>query len=370
MQSQFRRIASRAEMRAVIRFRAAGLDAMSPCDYQVSCHRFARLRRSRTAAATEPLSARIQWNFGSLDIGTRSRSWQTGATLVAAAERRPRDFADSSLARRLPQSRVQLEHFLARVSCEPAGWESSQSTVPRNGALQSKWTRPLSTYGGQPEPIAPRDKAAIPGPASPSPSQPRRCRPSMLQRPFATRLTDHEPSPVDTSPTHVPTGRTRQGNTFAIKKRRRATGGTLECPGPLQPAYFHAAAPLSPTSPDRVHVLAPRPLRFPLATRDSVPFKARRITGRATFQSINFSSLPLSSENGYSPWMTGCEVQALPSRSIHTFCVAQPTSIFCTMSGPPHLSPWEHPQIPSSRSVLLRTQLTRDRIPPTFRIHH
>ena len=83
VQSGYRRIASRAKMRAVAELRAEGVWAMNAFDDHVSCHRYAGLRPHRTGGVTDPLSSRVQQDLGPLYSGTPSRSSQTGARFVA-----------------------------------------------------------------------------------------------------------------------------------------------------------------------------------------------------------------------------------------------------------------------------------------------
>ena len=97
VQSRCRRFVSCAKMRAVADLRTQAVDAMNGCDHQVLCHRYARLRPSHTAGATEPLSARIRRDLGPLDSGTLSRTWQTGAIFLAG--RRCGGFPDPSNTR-------------------------------------------------------------------------------------------------------------------------------------------------------------------------------------------------------------------------------------------------------------------------------
>ena len=77
-QSRCRRILSRAKMRAVVALSPKGVDAMNSCDHHISCHHYARLRPSRTAGATDPLSARMSQDAALLDSRPPSRSRQTG----------------------------------------------------------------------------------------------------------------------------------------------------------------------------------------------------------------------------------------------------------------------------------------------------
>ena len=51
--------------------------AMTECDQHASCHRYARLRPSGTADATDPLSAIKPQDVAPLDSRTPNRSWHT-----------------------------------------------------------------------------------------------------------------------------------------------------------------------------------------------------------------------------------------------------------------------------------------------------
>ena len=81
VQSRCRRIVSRAKIRAVAGLRAEGVDGMNGCDHHVSCHRYARLRPSRTAGIADPLSARMPQDLRPRDTRTTSCSCQTGHRL-------------------------------------------------------------------------------------------------------------------------------------------------------------------------------------------------------------------------------------------------------------------------------------------------
>lgn len=70
-------------MRDIAPVGAGGVDAMNAWDYKVSRHRYARLRPSRTATATEPLSDRMSQDLRPPNSGTRGRSSQTVVTFVA-----------------------------------------------------------------------------------------------------------------------------------------------------------------------------------------------------------------------------------------------------------------------------------------------
>ena len=83
LQSRCRRLASRAQMRAVADLGTRGIDGINGCSHQVSCHHYAPLHPSRTAAATGPLSARIQQDVDPLDRRTPSRLRYPNLTMVA-----------------------------------------------------------------------------------------------------------------------------------------------------------------------------------------------------------------------------------------------------------------------------------------------
>ena len=68
VQSGYCQFAIRAKVRAVVGLRTEGVDAMNAWDRHVSCRHYARLRPSRNAGATEPLSARMPQ-----DVGSRKR---------------------------------------------------------------------------------------------------------------------------------------------------------------------------------------------------------------------------------------------------------------------------------------------------------
>ena len=172
-----------------------------------------------------------------------------------------------------------------------------------NANLVFNWRRKFRERGGLPTRL-PRERpspspasessrqgparlapGAIPAPGSPLPSSPRRCRPSRLQRPFATRSTHSEPSPVDTYPALVATARLRPDSAFAAASCRHATAGTRERPGSLHPAPSRAAAPLSLTSPDHELVLE-SPLPFRLRTRERATF----VAGRSWAETLQFAT--------------------------------------------------------------------------------
>ena len=119
---------------------------------------------------------------------------------------------------------------------------------------------------------------AILAQTSPSPFLPPGCRPYNAANALRTRSTLSEPNPVDSYPALVEVTRTPPSSAFATPPRRHATTGTRERPECLRPVPFHAAAPLSPTSPDRGSVLA-RWMRSRVATRDTVTSGPRRRRG-------------------------------------------------------------------------------------------
>ena len=87
--------AIRAKMRASTRHRAEGFDVSNTCNHHVSCHGYARLRPSRTASATNPLSLRMPQDLEPLrqDTARQPAVRAEQATPVVAQNRRS-NFSD------------------------------------------------------------------------------------------------------------------------------------------------------------------------------------------------------------------------------------------------------------------------------------
>ena len=159
------------------RLRAEGAEAMNGCDHHVSCHHYAKMRPSRTAVATDPLSDRITQDLGPVNNRTPSPAWKAGATYVPG--RRPTES-------RLFSKRANMcaDHARTLDACGVATpYERRRRLAPTAAILARSQATYRSRFRGA---YAPHRSRAMPP-----------CRPPFIAKSLASRTDRHDaPDPL------------------------------------------------------------------------------------------------------------------------------------------------------------------------------
>ena len=216
-----------------------------------------------------PRTASLRASHSAFSHPCRDRSAKPLDNFRRFAKYRPR-----TRTRRAPMPRSEpCARVAARSSLSEVDVAAALERGPPPSTTRVPTSRPSPDSGSLAQGPARLAKGAVVVSASRSPSPPSGCRSSRPQRPFPTPSTHSEPVPVDSNSTHVWVAQTRHDKAFATVLLRHAIPETQGGPQCLHSTPCHAAALLSPTGPDRVHVL-PRLLRFRLPTRNKVTFRA------------------------------------------------------------------------------------------------